>query len=472
MLLTLMVIVVAAYSFFHERDEIKQLSEETTHLQVRKLNTSFGPIEGIYHTNKSWQAPILLKPDGASPEEFLYKRDIKVYDSCPRMIPKAVFDQLKNEDGKLILLVEQVNTGFLPRYSKEGMGKYRVIVMSRIEKETKADKMGDTKMPEYDSTVSGEILYDGGFGETWDTPSILSFVFKNMADTCDLDERCPPNYVAVPGNFDVDGDGINESGFCVMKYEAKRSKEDLPVSHPSGRPWVNISQIEARAKCKALGEGYSLITNTQWIQIAKIAIGVGENWIKRRYRGNALIRGHSDQVPFHPLEASPDDSKAYYRTYNKGDEQRRTVYIMDTIKGDDPCLVNNYTGIIWDFAGNIWEWNNDSFICEEASCPNGPQPSDSRNHELPELTSPGRYLGTFELLRPNSEWDSDQNVGRIFTVRGEAIPDGKEHAFIRGGIWYDEKDAGLFTLHLAQAPSYSSERISFRCVYEPPLPDK
>jgi len=280
----------------------------------------------------------------------------------------------------------------------------------------------------------------------------------------ELSNKCPENYTKIP-EFDVDGDGTKEKRFCLMKYEAKKSKEGLPISKPSKKPWTNITQTKARKKCKALGKRYSLVSNQQWIQTAKIAASKEYNWIKNRKGESALYRGHSDKRPFHALEASSNDSKGYHLTGEKNGSQRRTTYIK---KPQDNKNTNNpHETVLWDLAGNIWEWNNNSFTCSEQSCPESPRPTDSSNHEPTEITSPGTHINSMELLRPNTEWNSSKNTGRIHTTGIKAIPNGSTHGFIRGGVWYDKKDAGIFTLHLKQAPNHSSPRVGFRCSYTP-----
>ncbi|MFW6285637.1 MAG: hypothetical protein ACOC16_00535 [Nanoarchaeota archaeon] len=285
----------------------------------------------------------------------------------------------------------------------------------------------------------------------------------------DTNVLCPENFVAIPGGFDVDGNGINESWFCVMKYEAKKGKNNEPISIPEKRPWVSISQNEAREKCQSLGKGYSLITNKQWIQIAKIAAHVDENWISGKVGNGSLIRGHSDKNPYKTLEASTDDNDGFYKTgTNADDSQKRTFIIKNGVLGYDSNFSSNYQGVVWDIAGNIWEWNNDTIDCSAGyPCINMPQPSNSQNYELNEFTESGKYFKTFELIRPNSYWNSTENIGRVYSAGNKPVPEGNQHGLARGGIWYDENDAGLFTAYFGIAPSFSKYTIGFRCTYVP-----
>lgn len=288
---------------------------------------------------------------------------------------------------------------------------------------------------------------------------------SKMMTGAGMNIECPENYTYIP-SLDTDEDRDVDPGFCLMKYEAKKSEDNSPVSRPSGRPWTDINQTRARKKCDELGERYSLVTNRQWIQAAKIAVQNRRNWINREKASKAVYRGHSDGRPFHPLNASENDSLGYYLTgNNENSSQRRTLHIPSTpVRATEAS--KRPQGVIWDLSGNVWEWNNNTFRCEDA-CPESPHPADSSNHELNNLTSPGIYLDSFSLLRPNTRWNSSENMGRVHTTGPEAIPSGKKHGFIRGGVWYDKKDAGPFTLHLKQSPGYASPRVGFRCSYSP-----
>ncbi len=284
-----------------------------------------------------------------------------------------------------------------------------------------------------------------------------------------LEDYCPKNYVKISGGFDIDNDGVKESAFCMMKYEAKKSENETAISISYGKPWVNISQINARKKCKELGDGYYLISNKQWIQAAYVMINISENWIGGKIGNNSLYRGHSDSNPFESLEASNNDSDGFYLTRNLiGSEQRRTFYVRDNHINNDSRLSDNSIDVVWDFAGNIWEWNNDSLNCSNGyPCEQMPKPANSSNQELDKLVYAGSYFRTLFLLRPNDIYNSSYNVGRIYTDNDFPIPSSYIHGLVRGGIFYDDKDAGLFTAYLGISPEFAKETVGFRCVYVP-----
>lgn len=197
-------------------------------------------------------------------------------------------------------------------------------------------------------------------------------------------QECPVGYVMVPGD-PTPGLGIvdekilaepwseayqNHSGskdFCVMKYEAKIKGSNYGnqpydpsfavESRMTGTPWVNIDRNQAIEHCQSLGQGYDLITNSQWQAIARNSEKTAINWSEEDLASSTaqINRGHSDGSPGVLLEASTDDNpcylteqdycedKSYFSNNKRHFFQKRTH-----------SLSNGH--VIWDFGGNAWEW--------------------------------------------------------------------------------------------------------------------
>ena len=121
---------------------------------------------------------------------------------------------------------------------------------------------------------------------------------------------CPTGFVEVPG----DGT-FSTNDFCVMQYEAKENGG--AVSEPTGQPWVNISLSEARTACSNLGSDYHLMTNAEWMSMARNLEQRTGNWYGGMGSGFLYI-GHSDEAPNVSLNAS-STSDAFYRTGDQSD---------------------------------------------------------------------------------------------------------------------------------------------------------
>ena len=161
-------------------------------------------------------------------------------------------------------------------------------------------------------------------------------------------------YVPVPSY--VLPDGVAVAGFFVMKYEAKQSttffgtrdirsatnpRAAVPISKAAGTPWVSLTWEDARRACNAAGA--RLISENQWLSIAHQAVSVDGNWSGGAVGIGFLFSGHSDSSPDSALTASGTDGNGYASTENNDGSQRRTLGLPNG-------------SVIWDLAGNVWEW--------------------------------------------------------------------------------------------------------------------
>ena len=253
---------------------------------------------------------------------------------------------------------------------------------------------------------------------------------------------CPEGYIPVPGNPE-----FNTEDFCVAKYEMKKVNiggQDVAVSQAAGTPWVSINRNDTRAKCAALGTGYSLITNDQWQTIARNIEQVAENW-ENGTIGSVLNRGHSDGDPYNALAASTDDNQAC-----SGTNQSCTGTSWNLQKRTHK-LSNGE--VIWDFAGNVWEWVYDDYSSLEVNPTIGT--SFYEYNDTSVISAHNR-----KLFGPsNSTWTSAQGIGQIYG--------GSAGAVLRGGAWANLTFAGVFGTFLYRGLTYSDTGIGFRCSFVP-----
>ncbi|MCK5630733.1 MAG: SUMF1/EgtB/PvdO family nonheme iron enzyme, partial [Nanoarchaeota archaeon] len=268
-----------------------------------------------------------------------------------------------------------------------------------------------------------------------------------LASTFVSASSCPENWILVPGNA-----AFNTSDFCVMKYEAKNDGSNNPISQADSAPWVSITQTDAIAECASLGTGYNLMTNAEWMTIARNIEQQTANWADGvigstvasgggLYRGNVGITDSASYDGLNPEYGTGRNSKA------------------------ELALSNGAT--IWDLSGNVWEWTNDTIACAGEECtidemPYGIIPASG----WIEFTAINTYGSlSYDEIRPsNSNWNAGYGVGRLYTDYDAAYPSGNIHAFRRGGDWHHGAHVGVFTLFLYNAPSGSYTSVGFRCI--------
>ncbi len=272
------------------------------------------------------------------------------------------------------------------------------------------------------------------------------------------------NWVLVPGNSQF---GTNN--FYVMKYSAvcsdgngnylndynsgyqtysNSNKPCTPAngrqisSLPGGWPIANISQTSAATYCASIGA--HLITNNEWQTIAWNAENVASNWSGGTVGSGYVYSGHNDNAPANALPADPSDSNGYAGETNTGGNQKRILTLSNG-------------SVIWDMAGNVWQWTNDTIQGQNE--PYGGSPGFTWR-QYTAITNWGTM--TQQTAGPlNNTWSSTQGIGQIYSdgTSGNSTV----YGFIRGGNWSAGGYAGVGALYLNTAPGGTAYYIGFRC---------
>jgi len=247
---------------------------------------------------------------------------------------------------------------------------------------------------------------------------------------------CPAGYVLVPGLS-----GYEAQEFCVAKYEMKNNSG--AKSEAAGTPWDMISRDSAITACQSLGAGYDLISNAQWQTIARNVADVASNWSSATAYNGELNRGHTDNTPSSALSSDVSDANSCSGTgqtcsNSTWNSQRRTHVLSN---GE----------VIWDFAGNIWEWVKDDYT--------GPALADD-------------YVSLFNSGDSRQiNYGNDQFCAMTwappFCGFGHGWTFYVPGAIIRGGYWMNDDTGGVFAANLANQSSATLSEIGFRCSYQP-----
>ncbi len=286
----------------------------------------------------------------------------------------------------------------------------------------------------------------------------------------------PTNWVKVPGNG-----SFGTSDFYVMKYDAKcvQASNNQPLtspangsyqtynnsntggqpctgssyyiaSTPDGYPIAYISHTNSVSYCAALGA--HLLTNDEYMTIARNAEQVGSNWSGGSPGSGNMARGNSDSS--FALTASTDDTQGNYgETSNINFTHLRTLTLSNG-------------SVIWDFAGNVWQHvqrsaNNvgdNTATMLMPSCTGGGASWNWCQFSSSTWTSDVAQ----SISGPsNTGWNSTQGVGQVYTY-GTGGNQGTT-VFIRGGNWNNGTNDGAFTLNLNWDTTNTNNNVGLRC---------
>jgi prepilin-type N-terminal cleavage/methylation domain-containing protein len=263
--------------------------------------------------------------------------------------------------------------------------------------------------------------------------------------------NCASGYIPVPGSYT-----FNTNDFCVMKYEAKCALNSAPtaglttpatgnntydngttactttrapVSVSSGYPIGNISEANAATYCANIG-GH-LMTNAEWMTIARNIEQTSSNW-------NGGVIGTS--------------------WINRGNYTGATVALDGTTVGTSQALRTHTLSngeTMWDLSGNVSEWLADT-------CSTGAGTGNYHNSgSLIEWTDTNFDDYERGAAGPtNSAYNDATNaLGRAYTCPANG------RYFVRGG-YIDTTNttyAGIFQLDQTSTGT-AVNRIGFRCV--------
>ncbi len=391
----------------------------------------------IYFTKTDANGVISLWRRTVAPNSYL-----SVSCSTPWQQPSCTPGQTgvhcKTDDIKLVDNIVE-GTGFLINYFA---GTNSTIPISDATDSTKNDATRQTAMNTANtievaitasSNVSGKEITQTG-------KTRVSGSNNNVTATT-LPTPCPSGFIRVPGSITY-----GTSDFCVMKYEAKQASATVPISDATSLPWASISQTNAAAYAPNVAgcTGCHLISEAEWMTIAQNVLSVPSNWSGGAIGSGYIYSGHNDNTPAAAQAADIVDSNGYLGTGQSApSNQRRTL-----------ALTNNE--IIWDFAGNVYEWTSGQMT--------GGEPAGMSSWAYYEwnVVSGGSFAvnpypyGT-GIIGSNN-WTSVNGVGKIYGLSSDLTL----HGFAHGGGWDYGVNAGILALDLNCPPIYTDARFGFR----------
>ncbi|MFP4460150.1 MAG: T9SS type A sorting domain-containing protein [Candidatus Zixiibacteriota bacterium] len=308
------------------------------------------------------------------------------------------------------------------------------------------------------------------------------------------DISCPDGFIPIPADPEMG----TYADFCVSKYEMKIVGLDdgniaydssyVAESRASGTPWRNMNQVQAKAECEALGDGFALISNAEWMTIAHNIERVAANWsdnsshetgitIAKLNIGHTCRKGpmgadcRIDGIAYsgEALPASEDDSDGLYGyvigdwgedslpTLNENgwNLYRRTFYLTN---GE----------IIWDFAGNLWEWT-DYYIARAEDRARVDGVIDNEYLEINAAEPMSDLMVETDYKSINTLMREPLNRNCLGRYHPTAIDDSAGCSMRGGNFMHGMYNNGIYAIGMGYSPDAGHLicRIGFRCVYHP-----
>lgn len=348
----------------------------------------------------------------------------------------------------------------------------------------------------FDVNIGQLAISESGGGGVGGNQFINPDFDTNTSSWAGTDTNVSDGWVIAPGNptygtddflvmqyeakYDCTGDGVGDlaatcgayadSGEGLDYRDISSFNPNNVVSTPQGAPIVHISNTQALSACPA---GFDLITNDQWMTLARNIEGQSANWANGVIgstidSGGGLKRGNiggNDSTSYdgsNPEQGVGRNSKAKHVLGNGGE--------------------------IWDLSGNVWEHvafdaNNNGVYGEipgdYISQQDHPEARNSGGTIFTGLTWAGFtsadtesqwYLQNngsgewgYDDFRPsNSSYMSLHGVGRIYHYSNNNTTD-KLVTALRGGYWMYPTEMGLFSTALNNFAGNQFNYSGFRC---------
>ncbi len=246
----------------------------------------------------------------------------------------------------------------------------------------------------------------------------------------------------------LDGTAVN--GYNNSSQNCSIANGYIPVSIAAGYPIVDVSQNQAASYCASIGA--HLMTNNEWQTIAWNTEGQGSNWYGGTVGTNYVYSGHNDNIPANASLPSANDSQSCV-----GTDGPSSCGGTGTNISQIRTLTLSNGSVVWDMAGNLWQWTSDTIQGQNE--PYGGSPGFTWR-QYTAITNWGTM--TQQTAGPlNNAWSSTQGIGEIYSdgTSGNTTV----YGFIRGGNWSYGAVAGVGALYLSGSPGSTYGTLGFRC---------
>ncbi len=336
---------------------------------------------------------------------------------------------------------------------------------------TPAQEIAANKTAWYLSLATAPQSYSAIYSNDGDILTASGYTLYGLAATRLWEKapsECPEWFIWVPWNPEFD----TEEWFCVAQYEMTYSDADVPNSTEAGTEWntvafvlwkqivsqawkypiASINQSEAIAACKGMWKWYHLITNNQWMTIARNIEANNQNWSSGTIWAGNIYNGVSNDL------INGCDSEWW--NLDPRSSGTKTGPWNITCNNKRSHKLKQWGWVIWDFSWNIWEHVNKANTLE-GTWYNVAQTSLAWSSSLTSWDSDGIYGDDMQRYGSATSWWMTQGLWSIYYAQWVL-----DNVFLRGGTAFDSSNTGIFTLFLSYTSTTEHRSVGFRCAFK------
>lgn len=249
----------------------------------------------------------------------------------------------------------------------------------------------------------------------------------------------------------------------ASRWTRAYSSSKIPVSMPDRLSVANLTQPQAISQCWGLGSNYHLITNNEWMAIARNIEQQASNWSWGAV-WNWYIDNWLDNI-------TPPNWNGVVWCYDDDGIYTDPTWAW-SCQNERQLSLSNWQKI-WDLAWNVWEHVNKAntidgtnFDSNSVALSNACWGNNWYSWNNNESITPAaawwscNYQSSYTQAKYGPAWatyTSDEWMWRIYSYNVA------NNIFLRGGHAYGGASSGVFTLHLYLAASAQGVSVGFRC---------
>lgn len=368
---------------------------------------------------------------------------------------------MEESTSSIATLPSSYATDYLDRYPKTYGNKLWIILLEESVTPIQDLTLVNNNFEIDTTTESHSVYFWNGDTITWEWYVLSTSILSRLGTSAPL--NCPDGFIGVPGHAE-----FHQEGFCIAQYEMTYSDADTPNTLDSGNrntvvyiewqipvsqawtyPIASINQLQAITACQNMWDGIHLVTNDEWMTVARNIERTPENW-------------STGVVGLWYLYNGVSNNETLWCNSTWGNTEPRPYWTTTWPWTDTNCNIKREFTLsnglsLWDIAWNVSEHVNKANTDSGVGY-NEWQTTVSWASELwPDadglygIEDMKKYSGAYWFER--SQW-----WGSVFVHSWNP-----ENVFVRWGHSTRGSETSPFYIRLDMATNWNEDNVGFRC---------